>query len=143
MNLLLIQNAYPPAIISPKDRLRYITSLEEAQLGGELTSYLKLIYRCVNRSLDIYLNALSNKIVEEKSLVEVKLLKIGALAQRSNESVATLRYWTKMGLLSVATSTPKGYQLFHPSMQERIHKIRELQKQRYTLEEILDRILLP
>lgn len=35
MNLLLMIHGYPPAIIRTRDRLRYIRSLEKAQLGGD------------------------------------------------------------------------------------------------------------
>jgi DNA-binding transcriptional MerR regulator len=65
------------------------------------------------------------------------LLKIGKLAEFTQESIATLRYWTKLGLLEVATTTPSGYHLYAPSMIARCRKIRELQNQRHTLEEIV------
>ena len=68
------------------------------------------------------------------------LEKIGALAKRAQESVATIRYWTKIGLLEVATTTPSGYQLYRSGMVERCQRIRDFQKQRYTLEEILAKI---
>ncbi|WP_425607158.1 MerR family transcriptional regulator [Coraliomargarita algicola] len=62
------------------------------------------------------------------------------MARETGESNATIRYWTKEGLLQVADSTDAGYQLYHPSMIERVAKIRELQGQRYTLSEIRGQI---
>lgn len=58
MNLLLMQEGYPPAIIRKEDREHYITSLEKGQVEGELTKYYAIIYEAANRSLDIYLEAL-------------------------------------------------------------------------------------
>jgi len=43
MNLILLQNGYPPALIRKRDRLRYIKSLEQAQLGGSKGDYYKII----------------------------------------------------------------------------------------------------
>ncbi|HJD55599.1 MAG TPA: Fic family protein [Rickettsia endosymbiont of Pyrocoelia pectoralis] len=42
MNLILIMEGYPPAIIKPQERLPYITSLETAQLGGSKKKIKKL-----------------------------------------------------------------------------------------------------
>ena len=58
MNLLLMQEGYPPAIIRKEDRLEYINSLEKAQIVGSLDDFYNLIYEAVDRSLDIYLEAL-------------------------------------------------------------------------------------
>ena len=58
MNLILMQEGYPPAIIRKEDRLAYINSLEQAQKGGDLDDFYNLIYGAVDRSLNIYLEAL-------------------------------------------------------------------------------------
>lgn len=58
MNLLLMQMSYPPAVIRKEDRLAYINSLEKAQKGNGLDDFYSLIYEAVDRSLDIYLEAL-------------------------------------------------------------------------------------
>lgn len=139
MNLILMRNGYPPAIILPKDRLKYIQSLEKAQLGGSLEDYLQVIYKAVLRSLNLYLKAINNQAPEPIEPQD-KLLKIGELAKATQETSSTIRYWTKIGLLDVATTTPSGYQLYHPQMIERCQTIRTLQGQRYTLEEIVQSI---
>lgn len=56
MNLILMQSGYPPAVIRVEDRLEYIKSIEKGQLTGNLEDYYQIIYKAVNRSLDIYLN---------------------------------------------------------------------------------------
>lgn len=57
MNLILMRYGYPPAIIRKRDRLAYINSLEQAQLGGSDDDYQQLIIEAVDRSLEIYLDA--------------------------------------------------------------------------------------
>jgi DNA-binding transcriptional MerR regulator len=66
------------------------------------------------------------------------VLKIGALAEAAGESVATIRHWTKAGLLEVAAS---GYQLFAADMVGRCKEIRRMQGERLTLKEIAGRVL--
>lgn len=136
MNLLLLQAGYPPAIIRKEDRKQYINSIEKAQLGGSLSDYYVLMYEAVNRSLDIYLNALGNK--EQTQVLEKKsLLKIGEVAKLAKETVPTIRHWTKSGLLSVIKYTPGGYQLYDQNAIIKATKIRQLQKiKRLTLAEI-------
>ncbi len=140
MNLILISYGYPPAIISKRDRLIYISSLEKAQLGGSLDDYLKIIAKAVNRSLDIYLKA-----IKGEDLVPVddhqKLFKIGAIAKQSDETVPTIRYWTKEGLLNIAELTASNYALYAPETLSRIQQIQKLKKQRFTLSEIKKRLL--
>jgi len=67
MNLILMQQGYPPAIIRKEDRLTYINSLEKAQKGGGIDDFYNLIYGAVDRSLDIYLEAIDP---ERESLAE-------------------------------------------------------------------------
>lgn len=137
MNLLLMMQGYPPAIIRPRDRLAYINALETAQLGGAKTAYERLIMQAVSRSLDIYLNAAKGNAAKPQ---EDKLLKIGQMAKLCGETVPTLRFWTKEGLIHVAETTPSGYQLYAPETKNRIRTIQHLKKQRLTLREILERL---
>jgi len=136
MNLLLMQAGYPPAIIRKEDRKQYITSIEKAQLGDSLADYYALMYEAVDRSLNIYLDALEGK--EQTQVLKKKpLLKIGELAKLTNETVPTIRHWTKEGLLSVVEYTPGGYQLYSQNAITKATKIRKLQDtKRLTLVEI-------
>lgn len=138
MNLVLMQHGYPPAIIQPQDRLAYIKSLEEAQLGGSIDAYTRLIYKAIQQSLNLYIKALN---YEEPDPVDGGLLlKIGALAKKTAESVATIRHWTKLGLLQAASTTPSGYQLYDISQAERCQTIRALQREGYNLEKIMQKL---
>lgn len=58
MNLLLMQEGFPPAIIRKEERLAYINALEKAQVKGDLADFYDLIFEAADRSLDIYLGAL-------------------------------------------------------------------------------------
>jgi Fic family protein len=135
MNLILIMCGYPPAIIRKRDRLAYIGALEKAQLGGSKEPYEKIIIDAVNRSLNIYLNAVQGEL-SQGDLDTDALLKIGALAKASNVTIATIRYWTKEGLLEVAETSEANYQLYAPDMIDRCQKIKELKVKRLTIEEI-------
>jgi Fic family protein len=140
MNLLLMQEGYPPALIRKEDRKRYITSIERGQLRGSLQDYHEIILEAVERSLDIYLEALEPKETKEGVKMN-ELLKIGELAKETGETVYTIRFWTKEGLLMVKDFTEGGYQLYEPSMIERAKEIRRLQgEKRLTIAEIKGRL---
>jgi Fic family protein len=141
MNLVLMQSGYPPAIIQPKERLSYIRALEQAQLGAPIDDFENFIGKSVEHSLDLYLNAIRQKDVS----VDLKprhgvLLKIGELAKRAGETVPTIRFWLKEGLLIVAHRTESGYQLFEGEMVSRARLIRKLQNQRLSLKEIAEHL---
>jgi MerR HTH family regulatory protein len=124
-----------PAIIRKRDRLAYINALETAQLGGAKDAYDALIRKAAGRSLDIYLSAARG----ESALGDVDgggLIKIGELAEAAGESVATIRHWTKAGLLEVAEVTASGYQLFAADMAARCAEIKRMKRERLTLAEI-------
>jgi hypothetical protein len=134
MNLVLLQNGYPPALIRTRDRIPYLKSLEKAQLGGSKEDYLKIISRSVERSFAIYFQALGGE--QPKAVASSDLLRIGDLAKKTGETLATLRHWMKQGLLEPADTTEAGYQLFEPESADRVQRIRELQSHRRTLAEI-------
>ena len=138
MNMILLMKGYPAAIIRKRDRLAYINSLEKAQLGGSKDDYYKIISKAVDRSLDIYLNAMQGK--NSEVYIDNKLLKIGELASKVGENNSTIRHWTKEGLIEVAEITEAGYQLYSTDMIERIKQINNLKSQRYTLQEIKKKI---
>lgn len=61
MNLILMQEGYPPALIRKEDKRIYINSVEKGQLSGEMNDFYDIICDAINRSLDIYLNAVEGK----------------------------------------------------------------------------------
>lgn len=141
MNMILMMKGFPPAIIRKNDRLTYIKSLEKPQLvngeGDSKNDYFKLISSAVDRSLNIYLKAIDGESAEPES---DKLLKIGELAKATNQTVPTIRHWTKEGLLQVAEITESGYQMYSEEMVERVEKIQEMKEKGMTLTEIKENI---
>jgi len=141
MNLILMINGYPPAIIRKQDRLAYISSLEKAQLGGSIADYEKIIAKAVERSLNIYLKAAKGESPEARESND-NLLKIGEFAKIVGITIPTIRHWTGLGLLQVAEITQSGYQLYNHDMIAVCQKINELKAQRLTLVEIKEHLEL-
>jgi len=62
MNLVLIQNGYPPAVIRVEDRVRYIQAIEKAQNEDIIEDFYEVVIDAVDKSLDSYLEILDNEI---------------------------------------------------------------------------------
>ena len=73
MNLLLIQDGYPPAIIEVKKRKEYIDAIAHAEQTGNLDGFYHFIYQAEDKSLDKYLDA-AEKCIDfiENNLVKVR-----------------------------------------------------------------------
>lgn len=70
-----------------------------------------------------------------------RLLKVGELAKRAGVLPSTVRYYTLQGLLSPAGHTQGGYALYDEvESLKRFRRIGELRDQRYTIEEIKDKL---
>jgi Fic family protein len=58
MNLVLMRGGYPPVAVRPEDRLEYIRSLQQEQAGKGAESFIALLYRRLDSTLEEYLSAL-------------------------------------------------------------------------------------
>lgn len=60
MNLILMKNGYPPAIVKAesKQRLKYYETLETASFKQDVKPFVRLISECVEDSLTTYLNVI-------------------------------------------------------------------------------------
>lgn len=79
MNLLLMKQGFPPAIILTNDRAKYYTALNEAN-KGHYNKLMLLMAQAVERTLNIYLNALPGSTLEYteiSNLVEEERLPYG------------------------------------------------------------------
>ncbi|OGK09729.1 cell filamentation protein Fic [Candidatus Roizmanbacteria bacterium RIFCSPHIGHO2_01_FULL_35_10] len=144
LNLLLLQQGYPPALIRKEERRNYINAVGKAQLEGDTKDYYEVIYKAVDRSFNIYLEALNPQSDRGEKIMsgEKQLLRIGELAQETREPVPTIRHWTEVGVLEVKEFTDKGYQLYSRLMIEKVKEIRKLQQEEYLpLEEIRKRLI--
>lgn len=144
MNLILLINGYPIAIIRNEERTGYLEAVNLGQTKNDLQMYYSLVNEAEERSLDAYLNATEGKPVIPVLMgkgKESKLLKIGELAEATNQTKATIRFWTNEGLLEVAKTTEGGYALYNPKMIEKAQKIRRLQsEERLSIVEIKERL---
>lgn len=140
MNLILLLNGYPMAIIRNEERTAYLQSFEIVRTQHTMHSFYDLVFSAVERSLDIYLQALERKQPVFKTIdtnAQSKFLKIGEVAKRTGETVHTIRYWTKEGLLKVSRYSKGGYQLYDLDTVTKAARIRKLQNtKRLTLAEI-------
>lgn len=55
MNLILLRNGYPIAVIKNEDRSEYMKALETASVEGETKDFVEIIIQAVESSLDTYL----------------------------------------------------------------------------------------
>jgi Fic family protein len=89
MNALLMKDGYPFIAIVPKlDRPKYLKTLMEADLGNT-SSFVNFIARCVERALDMYLDALE----------EPKILTLAEASQITPYSQEYLSLIARKGLL--------------------------------------------
>lgn len=144
MNLILLIHGYPVAIIPNEERTRYLEALNTAQTKGNIRPFYAIVEAAVERALDAYINAAQGKPVLPfltKTPKTETLLRIGDLAKETGETIYTIRFWTKAGLLTVKDLTKGGYQLYRPQMIDRVKEIKRLQNQeRLTISEIKKRL---
>ena len=134
MNLVLIQNGYPMAIIKTNQRNVYIDAINEGTVTGNLTDFYQVIYDAAERSLDAYLSAVHGKsilpfYIDKNDDRDKKLLKIGELAKLAEVPIPTIRYYIAERLIRPTTKTQGGFMLFVPQVAERIREIKKLQKE--------------
>ena len=116
MNLILLQNGLWPIIIRPRDRKKYISSIEKGQLTQDTTTYEEFMYKAMERSLDTYVEMFHPKTEE------IKLLKIGQFAKAVGVPVSTVRYWLRVGKLVPASKSAGDFMLFS---QEQVAKFKK------------------
>lgn len=61
LNLELMRDGYPVAIILREDRLEYFDALEKACVERDYSDFTRMVARCVARSLDLYLEVVTGK----------------------------------------------------------------------------------
>ena len=100
MNLLLMQEAYPPAIVKKEDRSVYINSLEKGQTKDDLRDYYDLMIEAVDRSLDIYLEAVEPERVDmQESTSGQRFYTTDEIAKLLQVDPETVRRYVRQGEL--------------------------------------------
>lgn len=70
MNLILMSLGYPPAIILKNDRKKYYAALNAAN-GGDFIRVIGLVAQAIERSLNIYLNALPETYEDYRPISDI------------------------------------------------------------------------
>src|SRR3989338_6418275 len=98
MNLLLMQEGYPPAIIRKEDRSSYINSLEKVQVKENLADYYNLMFEAIDRSLDIYIEAVEPERVDVPELTaEKRFYTTGEVAKLLQVDPESVRRYVRRG----------------------------------------------
>ena len=111
MNCLLMFNDFCPIIIRPRDRKRYINSIEKAQLTGDEETYMKFMLSRLSASFDTIFDIFDTK----NEIPQEKLMTIAKFALEVGVPVSTIRYWVKVGKLKPTMYTESGYMMFSES----------------------------
>jgi Fic family protein len=117
MNFLLMSAGFSPIIISPRDRKKYLSEIEKAQLTQNEESYVKYMTNLLNRSMDRVISLLDTSVNIEPN---EKLLTISQFARLAGVSIATVRYRIKMNKLKPAMYTDSGYMLFKEEQKDEL-----------------------
>ena len=98
MNLLLMQVGFPPAIVRKEDRSVYINSLEKGQTKDDLSDYHNLMLEAIDRSLDIYLEAVEPERTEIPELTsEQRFYTTDEVAKLLQVDPETVRRYVRQG----------------------------------------------
>ena len=72
----------------------------------------------------------------EKASSQVKLLKIGELAEQADVAVGTIRYYESLGLVEPLHRSESGYRYYATDAVKRVQFIRKAQSLQFSLSEI-------
>lgn len=98
MNLLLLQSGYPAAIVRKEDRSEYINSLEKGQIKNDISDYYNLMFEAVDRSLDIYLEAVEpERISTEKPMLDQRFYTTDEVAKLLQVDPESVRRYVRKG----------------------------------------------
>ena len=92
MNLLLMKSGYPIAVIQKNDRAKYYNALDDAD-AGDLLAIVRIVSQAVERTLNIYLKAIT------KSSSQTELLLLSELAEKTEFSAKNLNLLARKGML--------------------------------------------
>ena len=121
MNLLLMQNGFCPIIIRPRDRKRYINSIEKAQLTGNIDDYIKFMVKRLSQSFDTIFDIFDTK----NEIPQEKLMTIAKFAKAVELPVSTIRYWVKVGKLKPTMYTESGYMMFSHEQIKKVERMNQ------------------
>ena len=122
MNLILMANGFPPAIILKVDRKKYYRVLNEANTGNE-ESFENFIGKSIERTLIIYLNSIQPNTSEKQGFINLK-----EATQYCDYSQEYLSLLARKGKLS-AIKLNKEWVTTREALEEYINNQRKVNKE--------------
>ena len=116
MNLILMQEGYPPVVIIKKERKKYFDALEKAHFGN-FKDFFNFVARAVERSLNLYLNALT------PTTKETELIPLSELAKETKYSQEYLSLRARQNKLN-ATKLNGGWHTARKDLKDYLNKYR-------------------
>ncbi|MEM3076600.1 MAG: Fic family protein [Candidatus Nitrosotenuis sp.] len=90
LNLILVRNGYPFAVIKSVDKPQYLRTLREMDVSGNFKPFLIYVARCVEQTLDLYL-------LSKKPKKEDEFLPLAKLAKNTPYSAEYLSLLARKG----------------------------------------------
>ncbi|MDR1468329.1 MAG: Fic family protein [Spirochaetaceae bacterium] len=134
MNLIFLQNGYPPAVILHIDRRKYYRVLKEAD-REQYYDYFNFIGRSVERSLIIYLNALKSKNDKTDRYGYISLREASKI---SGYSIAYLSYLARSRRLK-AIKMQKNWLTTREALTDYIETIKKNDTKLFRLKDLIKR----
>ena len=110
LNLELMREGYPVAIILREDRLEYFDALEKSCVERDYDDFTRMVARCVARSLDLYLEVVTGKVPTPLKLDdsdEQYLSRISNLSNLERGGGAAFTFWRHASQAMKAVGAPE------------------------------------
>jgi Fic family protein len=115
MALILLRANVIPIIIQPRERKRYLDSINKRNVNGYTFQYYKYMLKQLLRTTEIFKTLFyCDKKVDETD----KLLKISEFAKLCEVPISTIRYYLRTQRLTPIARTNAGYMLFSEEQKE-------------------------
>ena len=120
MALILLRANIIPLIIQPRERKRYLDSINRRDVSGHVLQYYKYMLKQLLKAAETFetLFSISDTIAETD-----KLLKISEFAKLCGVPVSTIRYYLRSKKLIPVGRTNAGYMLFTKEQKGLVDKI--------------------
>ena len=122
MNALLLQAGLVPIIIQPRDRKKYLSVIDQAQLTQKANDYINYMQSLLLRSMKIIISMLDTDKADVKPN---ELLTISQFAKLVGVPKSTIRYWVKNDKFTPHSYTDSGYMLFVRGQVEEAGKLKK------------------
>lgn len=117
MNFMLLKEGFAPIIIRPRDRKRYLVSIEARQVSDDKDKYLKFMLTALNRSLKMVIGLLDTAKTDS---APQKLMTIAKFAALLEVRPSTIRYWMEKGKIKPVAYSDSGYAMFSAEQKDEI-----------------------